>query len=589
MAFPSAKRLPEAILVLWTIFLAAAVWSHIPLSPQLPIYDTFAYYWKAYAFWSAVHGGHWFNPLNVTPAARPPGTVLMSYPFGFEQDFRGFYFRSIFFPAALMILAAYTVVRRHSAATPYRRLVVLIPVLFSTSSLFYYFAIAPRNPFVSYWGLVDGFLSGVAAFAAAAAWRCVRDKSIPWACIAAATSGLCMLIKPSGTMVAALIGVLWAALALARILIEAGASPQQRRADLKRYLICGAIIASVDALILAASLSTAYLSDANLAYGATSLKVLKTEIPSTLSAASLWSEMRAGPGFAFMLVTVLAILVPASALLSTNRVATLEANARLSIAAALAAFVALGFGVWFWLFFTGSESQVRYAMPFFAISMVWMVPAVTEYWRAAPRPLTACATIVMLAIPLNLALLLAQADPPTAWQRLSGISLDLGAPFAPTPDFRRFVEEPRAAVVTIYSFDTDAADQTMNSLALQHAVFHPKLPWIQFRRPRDWQRATTYRVEEIVSSNFLLFQPLLSPAPVASAGSSPGSFQDERAIFQSWASQLGREQGVEPVIDSPSAKLLRVVDKTSLRRSLLRMIAAHRWRAVFTEANPSLQ
>jgi hypothetical protein len=587
MALPAAKRLPEALLALWAIFLAAAVWSHIPLSPQPPIYDTFSYYWKAYEFWSAVHSGHWFNPLNLAPTLRPPGTVLMSYPFGFEQDPRGFYFRSIFVPAALMILAAYTVARRRSATASCRWLMVLIAVLFSTPSLFYYFAIAPRNPFVSYWGQVDGFLSGVAALAAAAAWRCVRERSIAWACIAAAASSLCMLIKPSGTMVAALIGVLWAALALARILIEAGASPQQRRADLKRYLICGAIIAGVDALILAASLSSAYLSDANLAFGAASLKVLKTEWPSTLSAAALWSHMRAGPGFAFMLVTVLAILVPASALLSTNRVATLAANARFSIAAALAAFVALGFGLWFWLFGAGTESQVRYGMPFFAISMVWMVPAVTEYWRAAPRPLTACATVVMLAIPLNLALLLAQGDPPAAWQRMSGISLDLGVPFAPTSDFQRFVEEPRTAPVTIYSFDTDAADQTMTSVALQQGIFHPELPPIQISRPLDWHRPTTYRGEEIVSSDFLLFQPVLSPA-ATSVGSSPRSFQDDQVIFRSWASQLGREEGVEVVIDSPSAKLLRVVDKNSLRRSLLQMIAAHRWRTIFIEANRSL-
>jgi hypothetical protein len=587
MAFPAAKRLPEALLVLWTIFLAAAVWSHMPLSPQLPIYDTYSYYWKAYAFWSAVHGGHWFNPLNLVPAFRPPGTVLMSYPFGFEQDLRGFYFRSIFVPAALMILAAYTVARRRSATASYRWLAVLIAVLFSTPSLFYYFAIPPRHPpFVSSWGLVDGFLTGVAALAAAAAWRCVREKSIAWACIAAATSSLCMLIKPSGTMVAALIGVLWAALALARILIEA--SPQQRRADIKRYLICGATIAGVDALILAASLSSAYLSNANLAFGVTALKILKTESQSTLSAASLWSHIQAGPGFAFMLVTVLAILVPASALLSTNRVATLEANARFSIAAALAAFAALGFGLWFWLSGAGTVAQVRFAMPFFAISMVWMVPTVTEYWRAAPRPLTACATVVMLAIPLNLALLLVQGDPPAAWQRLSGISLDLGVPFAPTSDFQRFVEEPRTAAVTIYSFDNDVADETMESLAAQQWIFHPELPPIQKRRPLDWQRPTTFRIEEMVASDFLLFQPALSPAPATLAGTSPRSFQDEAAIFRSWATRLGREDGVETVIDSPSAKLLRVVDRISLKRSLLRMIATHRWGTTFTEANRPL-
>src|SRR5205823_5030849 len=129
----------------------------------------FSYYQKAYNLWTAIHGGHWFNPLNLEPTVRPPGTVLISYPLGFERDPRGFYFRSIFMPAALMILAALVAAHRRSRTMSHAWRGALIAVLFSTPSLFYQFAITP-NTFASYWGMVDGFLSGFAALAAACAW-----------------------------------------------------------------------------------------------------------------------------------------------------------------------------------------------------------------------------------------------------------------------------------------------------------------------------------------------------------------------------------------------------------------------------------
>src|SRR5450759_1363623 len=159
-------RSPEISFVLWIIFLGVTIWAHASISQQPPLYDAFTYYEKAYNFWSAVHQGHWFNPLNLAWSLRPPGTVLMSYPFGFDPDPRGFFFRSAFFPAALLSLAVMVAAYEKSSERQIRWRITLVAVFFSTLPMLYEFG-------HEYWGLVDGFLTGVAALAAAAAWRSI--------------------------------------------------------------------------------------------------------------------------------------------------------------------------------------------------------------------------------------------------------------------------------------------------------------------------------------------------------------------------------------------------------------------------------
>lgn len=91
--------------ILWLALLAIAIWKHTHVTIQMPIYDSFAYYLKAHNFWEAVRIWQWFNPLDIEPTARPPGTILMSYPLGFDSDPRGFYFRSVYFHNCMLFLS----------------------------------------------------------------------------------------------------------------------------------------------------------------------------------------------------------------------------------------------------------------------------------------------------------------------------------------------------------------------------------------------------------------------------------------------------------------------------------------------------
>ena len=96
----------------------------------------------------------------------------MFYPFGFDTDYRGFYFRSIFLPIAL--LAAGRRGRYGRAQDDEQMYLVLIARFFSTLPTFYYFQVSPEFPAPSHWGLVDNFLGGISALAGAA---CVRRSA----------------------------------------------------------------------------------------------------------------------------------------------------------------------------------------------------------------------------------------------------------------------------------------------------------------------------------------------------------------------------------------------------------------------------
>src|SRR5436305_4338250 len=99
--------LPPAVAVLWLLLLALEMWPMVQQSVQPPVYDTLTYFQKAKNFWAAVSMLKLTNPLNLEPVFRPPGTILMSYPVGFTNDFHGFYFRSIFIPILLLVAAVY--------------------------------------------------------------------------------------------------------------------------------------------------------------------------------------------------------------------------------------------------------------------------------------------------------------------------------------------------------------------------------------------------------------------------------------------------------------------------------------------------
>ncbi len=225
----------------WATAICGGVWSVASKATEPPVYDAIGYIWKAKAIWERVAGHELFNPFNVVPTIRPPGTVLLSYPFGFNDSVNGYLFRSVAVPYVLWTVAVWL------AVSPWLRRSAMAAALFiaaiGTLPMFFQYAVGP-GPFVAYWGLVDGFLGSLAGLAAAGLVRDWNRRSSPafFMALAAACLGVC--VKPAGVPLLLLwLGVWlvsWAGRALRQTTGVAGLNAELRR-NRGRLVISGAM------------------------------------------------------------------------------------------------------------------------------------------------------------------------------------------------------------------------------------------------------------------------------------------------------------------------------------------------------------
>jgi hypothetical protein len=568
------KRLPELCGLLWLALLAGAIWKHTHVSTQLPIYDSFTYYMKAYNFWEAVRAGRWFNPLNLEPTLRPPGTVLMSYPFGFDPDPRSFYFRSVYFPNCLIFASVLIAAYRKEDDIKARSRTILTAIFFTTITLAYHFEFGAGASW--YWGLVDSFLTGLAALTAACVWRGARIEARMWGWAVAISlvSATSILVKPSGTLVAAIAGLAWIAFALGELAAD-GISDKERRSLAFRFFSGAALIGLTGAAVVAAALSSRYLSRENLAYGRGSVAILKTEFHLPLS--QYWRVLNSGLGGAFLLWCVLAALICAWAFFSKG---SLIARHGIALGVSLAA---LATGVWFLFAIAGSGTEIRYVVPFFVMGMIWLVPVILWASQFVPLLLELSMSGVMVAATLNLVLVLLVPRPSQAWQEFTGVNVTANFPPETLASFSRLValSSGRAAHVYIVSFDDN--DAVLTSMVTQKWLLDHDSQPLLLQRPIDWQRSSAIRVAEIGAADMLLINP--RQARAFPAGQKVNNLSEEQGVFTAWANKLDIFDGVSVFFSAPSAKILMVTDRVTFRESLRQLVARYDWDSTFKEAN----
>jgi hypothetical protein len=569
--------LPEVCGLIWLGLIAGAVYIHAHASAQPPIYDAIQYYQKAYNFWEAIHKGRWVNPLNVEPTFRPPGTILMSYPTGFEPDPRSFYFRSVYFPVALLFLSVLIVAYRIKADFWRRLRAILTAIFFTTITVPYHFEFGAAGDYQLVWGFVDSFLTALAALAAACAWRGTDSaaRTWVWAVATGVTSALCILVKPSGVLVAAIIGVGWVALALGS-LVDCRPEPTWRLA--LRLFVGAGLIALIDLVVVAAALRSHYLSRANLAYGQSAIAVMKAELSLPLSL--VWKVVNAGLGGAFIVWAALAVIICLWRLSATGA-APMTAR---SVAACLASLGALICGVWFWLWGSGGPSVIRYFTPFFVIVMVWLVPVVMEAWFRVPAMLRLLQSGVMVAAAINLIALLLVPRPSLAWQQFAGVGVaPVAFPRQSMEMFKQLVAQNVSQLVRFYLMSMDENDAMLESLVDQRSLLDHGSQSLLLQRPIDWQRSSTFRIAEIGAANLVLINP--RQALAIPAGQKVNNLGEERGVFTAWADKLDASDGVSIFFSAPSTKILKVTDPVKFRDSLARLVASYGWNPTFARAN----
>ena len=457
--------------------------------------------------------------------------------------------------------------------------------------------------------MVDGFLSGVAALAASAIVRSIFAKSLGWLILAAVLSSLCLMIKPSGAFVMMLTGLTWFGLSFIQLMLVWNADVQRRKA--LRWMASGMIVLAICYVAtLAVSLSSEYCSLQNLAFGNAVIAMMKNEF--VLS----WSVLKdmiqlGGPGYAFIVWFVGIMILAVHSFWRNYKDGVLSAKAELA-GLTVGAFVALLFGIWFWLFGSGGINQVRFVIPFLFMAVVFALPAMLMAMREIHGWKLALLAVFMLVPPMNMAMLLPQRHPSLAWQLKTGVNLTSGsAENDPVYDqAKSFAREVKAEGrnIVLYSFTRLPVDSFVQSTIDYWRMTMPPMPDVKFFRPVDWQRPSTFHLDEMLAADYWLFNPMhnqeaqtvlnsdlldqpsaglnqYKPTENMIAGEKFNLF-NEISLFEAWASQLTAQEGVSIVSQSPTLRLLRIDNPRQLELAIDAFISKHRWSSAFLAANP---
>jgi len=597
------------VLFLWVCFIGVTIWQHAHQSQQPPIYDAYTYFQKAYNFWTEWHQLKPFNPFNVPPTLRPPGTVLMSYPFGFDADFRPFYFRSVFLPIVFISLAVVISGYHRKLDVQDKWNLLLVAVFVSVTPCLYLFEVSQNFPVFECWGMVDGFLSGVAALAASAIVRSIFAQSLGWLVLAAVLSSLCLTIKPSGMLVMMLIGLTWFGLGFVKLMLVWNAKEKKR---ILRWMAMGMIILAIPYVAtFAVSLSSEYLSVQNLAFGNAVIVMMKNEFVFS------WSELSngiklGGPGYVFIVWYMGIMILIIHSFWRSFKDGVFSAKAEL-VGLTVAASIALLSGIWFWLFGSGGISQTRFVIPFIFMAVVFALPAILMAMREIHGWKLALLAGFMLVPPMNMAMLLPQQHPSLAWQLKTGVNLTSGsAENEPVYDqAKSFAKEVKneGRNIIIYSFTRLPVDSFIQSTIDYWRITTPPMPNVKIFRPVDWQRPSTFHLDEMFAADYWLFTPMHNqqaqtvlnsflldnstpglnqndPMEKMIAGGKFNMLINEISLFEAWASQLTAKDGVSIVSQTPTLRLLRITNPPQLELATEAFVSKHRWSSAFLAANP---
>jgi hypothetical protein len=577
---PGRDRLPFAVLLAFLALVGTLVFFRVQETRQEPFFDVLSYAAKAKAFWDAAGKGNPFNPFDLEPAIRPPGTVLFTYPFGFSDEYHGFYFRTVFLPVALFALALWMAGKRAREREGGAWLVLVLAVGFSSLPLFYQFEPArPANdyPWPTCWGLVDTSLGAVAALAAALVARGVPARSTALTAAGIVLAAFCLFLKPAGLLVMGAVFLVWVFFLL----------PGRKQGGAGRYAAaCLAAFVLVYGAALSAALFSRYLSPATLARGGRAVEILVSEWPLERWGPVLLRQVHFSVGLHWLLfLSAVAVLAGMS---RRNRETEREGESpsRSWIPATLAV---LGIGLWFWLVATG-KSQVRYFYPFLLMAMVLVFPPVLEVLGRAGDSLKKALAAPVLLPPLLLLLLLLPGKPFPGAGPLLGVHVDSGGLSDVAAQAGALVGEARkrGKDLVVYLPSEDYGNAVFAGVGGYRRLIGPGKPSFFSRTAIRWDRPPVIVLAEMAAADFILFEPVSPPSEAARVLEAAGApdFLSEKRLVRSWLTGLDPSSSGVAIRSETSLSLLEITDRERFSRAVDGLRDRGGWRKTFEEANP---
>jgi hypothetical protein len=561
------------LVVCWLFAIGWVEWSYALTETEPPPWDAFTYVQKAFYFWDSMGHGWLFNPLDLPPSIRPPGTVLMSFPLGFSKFFGAFYFRSTFIPLVLLVGAVYIVGYFRDMPVAAKWLLAALAISIGGMPSLYQFQAIDDIAAAVFWGLVDNFLAAVAAVAIASARRSVITLSYWWSIASAFAAALCLMIKPSGLLVMVLVAASW--LLLISFRVSWRLDRLWREAALRRFCVISLIVAAIIyGLAIIAAFTSQYLGAANLASGAAQLAVLQRDFARSIDIDNLLQSLHTSFGY------------PVATLIVLGLVASLAI--RREAGAGAAGALCLAVGIWFWIFAT-DISQVRYFLPFGVMTLILGVPSILYAMQHLPTTLRVSCALITVAATVAITILLFNPQMPVSWQRLFAVNLSAGM-------FRAEDEQAMVLLKNLQkegtrsgsAFFLDLSSPARNFAAvLNYQPFVDSTsPTVQIEWPATWNSATTFRLNEIAAADYVVFVPLVDDAQLRQilGMKSVPNFEAESLLMKAWFSNLTPVEGVE-IVSETRLRLLRIADRDRFRQTLEKLTAAYDWRAEFRDAN----
>jgi hypothetical protein len=550
-----------------------------------PVHDPLGYFQKGHTFWKEIRAGKLTNPLSYEPTYRPPGCVPFFSPRGYD-DFRSFLSWSSYSPVAIWLLALWLAFKQRARSLAENASALALCVGLVSLPLFYHYE---RNSeidrvWVGQWGLIDGLTAALCALAAACLLRGVRTRSLPITIFGWAVAAYTLFVKPSGLVMMAVVGCIWAL----ELLLEPPDEPLSARLRrfLSRYFVISAATGFVIyALVTFVCFNSEYLSPANLAMGLTGqgiLLKLHHEATPTFweQARSLVPFIRPTLGwhwFIPLLLLFLAGLWRAGISLLAGRIFAP------SLRTLVALLILIAGAVW-WLKAVGP--QVRYYYPFLTVCLVWLLPEIVPLLGRARRALRITVAAACVCPTLILIWLLSADPPPVRAQQWLGVNVSAGAYADVVQAANKLIARVLATEKHIYVFSMGTvADDIFNAVDTVDCLITGRGPALWYYGPLNWRQETGVRYAELQEAKIIFYEKTATP-PCA-PGSKVTSWDLERATFLAWLDKLSAAHGVQRS-KIGATFILTIIDRAKFLEGYRAFAGQYQWRPEFKRNNPEL-
>jgi hypothetical protein len=570
---------PNLIVVIWLLYLAITIWEHATLSQHPPLYDGLSYFLKGKNFWDLIWQHHIFNPF-IWPSYRPPGTILMSFPFGYD-GFQAFHFRSVFFAIVLSAIAGW--ISLHGNSSKAKSVAVYIALILAFTSLPMFYEFEPNSALVSNftWGHVDTFFASLAALAAAAQLRSLHERSIGWLIFGVTTASFSLWIKPAGLVVMALLAGVWFVAAVSRILV-AGTNREARDRETRYFAKGVTITILLYTITVVAAVISGYLSRETVAF-------FKTALGFIGSLSTSWSIHKVKWIFASTIGYPFGVLCIAG-MAGAMVVAVREAPKKvwlddMPLVGIISGLGYLVIGIVWWII-TAESVNVRYIFPFLLMFAVTLLPSIRITAVRFGWITTLFVLVIGLGSAANLAALLVTQAPSLQWQGATGVNLSAGIWNSEVAAARHFLtsETRKRSAPVIYAVDPYPGAYIFQCEVVFASFTKPDVSLVRFSQPIDWLRTSAYRFNDLLEADYLLVTPVRG-ATLPNEGKTLMSYFEEEQVMRVWISTLTEADGVNVEINLPNMLLLKVVDRSALRKAVANFTKRFTWRNETAAAN----